>query len=106
MSWLHEFADALGKRAALGLVFSSFVVPARAATVFDNYTGNTSESFGASYVAGGFMPTGNFDFTGEAAFVQSREDTSQSFTLSLYCRRARLAWFEDERSFPSPRRDR
>ena len=69
---------------ALGLVFSSFVVPARAATVFDNYTGNTSESFGASYVAGGFMPTGNFDFTGEAAFVQSREDTSQSFTLSLY----------------------
>ena len=58
---------------ALGLVFSSFVVPARAATVFDNYTGNTPESFGAAYVAAGFMPTGNFDFTGEAAFVQSRD---------------------------------
>ncbi len=70
---------------ALGLVFSSFVVPARAATVFDNYTGNTPESFGAAYVAAGFMPTGNFDFTGEAAFVQSRDaDTPQSFTLSLY----------------------
>jgi hypothetical protein len=70
---------------ALGFVFSSFVVPARAATVFDNYTGNTPESFGAGYVAAGFMPTGNFDFTGEAAFVQSRDaDTPQSFTLSLY----------------------
>jgi hypothetical protein len=69
---------------ALGSVFSSFVVPARAATVFDNYTGNTPESFGAAYVAAGFMPTGNFDFTGEAAFVQSRDATPQPFTLSLY----------------------
>jgi hypothetical protein len=65
-------------------MFSSFVVPARAATVFDNYTGNTPESFGAAYVAAGFMPTGNFDFTGEAAFVQSRDADTQSFTLSLY----------------------
>jgi hypothetical protein len=69
---------------ALGSVFSSFVVPARAATVFDNYTGNTPESFGAAYVAAGFMPTGNFDFIGEAAFVQSRDATPQPFTLSLY----------------------
>ena len=70
---------------APGLAFLSFVVPARAATVFDNYTGNTPESFGAAYVAAGFVPTGNFDFTGEAAFVQSRDaDAPQSFTLSLY----------------------
>ena len=69
---------------ALGFVFSLFFVPARAATVFDNYTGNTPESFGAAYVAAGFVPTGNFDFTGEAAFVQSRDADTQSFTLSLY----------------------
>jgi hypothetical protein len=84
MAYMSSLMRSGATALALGLVFSSLVVPARAAKVFDNYTGNTPESFGASYVAGGFTPTGNFDFTGEAAFVQSREDTSQSFTLSLY----------------------
>ena len=72
---------------AVGCAFSSLVAPAWAATVFDNYTGNTSESFGSTYVAAGFTPGANFDFTGEAAFVVSRDadpDALQNFTLSLY----------------------
>jgi hypothetical protein len=59
--------------------------PAGAATVFDNYTGDTTTSFGTTYVAASFTPAANFDFTGEAAFVVSQDDSDlQDFTLSLY----------------------
>jgi hypothetical protein len=70
---------------ALASALLSIAVPARAATVFDNYTGDTSTSFGTTYVAASFTPTANFDFTGEAAFVVSQDDSaSEDFTLSLY----------------------
>jgi hypothetical protein len=69
---------------ALGWSVLTFAGSTRAATVFDNYTGATPESFGAEFLAAGFEPSGNFDFTGMAAFVQSRVADSQPFTLSLY----------------------
>lgn len=70
---------------ALASGLCSVTAPAGAATVFDNYTGDTSTSFGTTYVAASFTPTANFDFTGEAAFVVGQEgDASQDFTLSLY----------------------
>jgi hypothetical protein len=61
---------------ALASALLSIAVPARAATVFDNYTGDTSTSFGTTYVAASFTPTANFDFTGEAAFVVSQDDSA------------------------------
>jgi hypothetical protein len=70
---------------ALASALCSFAAPAGAATVFDNYTGDTSTSFGTTYVAASFTPTANFDFTGEVAFVVGQEgDVLQDFTLSLY----------------------
>jgi hypothetical protein len=84
----HSLASAMRSGiAGLALIGSllTFGVPTRAATVFDNFTGDTPESFGAAYIAAAFIPAADFDFTGEAAFVQSRDaDTPQSFTLSLY----------------------
>jgi hypothetical protein len=55
---------------ALASALCSGGAPAGAATVFDNYTGDTSASFGTTYVAASFTLTANFDFTGEAAFVR------------------------------------
>jgi hypothetical protein len=71
-----------GLALSLSLLFSA--APMHAATVFDNFTGDTPESFGASFIAAAFAPNADFDFTGAAAFVQSRIDTPQSFTLALY----------------------
>ena len=70
---------------ALSLALPWLAAAAGAATVFDNYTGETSENFGTIDVAAAFTPTANFDFTGEAAFVVGQEgETPQDFTLSLY----------------------
>jgi hypothetical protein len=69
---------------ALSWSLLAFAGSTRAATVFDNYTGDAPQSFGANFIGAGFAPSGNFDFTGAAAFVQSRIADTQSFTLSLY----------------------
>jgi hypothetical protein len=70
---------------AMATAICSVTAPAGAATVFDNYTGDTSTSFGTTFVAASFTPTANFDFAGEAAFVVGQEgDAAQDFTLSLY----------------------
>src|SRR5579871_277177 len=101
--------------AALGRVASAtfavlFILsaPARAATVFDNYTGDTTESFGTNYVGASFTPTANFDFTGEAAFVVSENGSPlQDFTLSLYSSAGggspdALLWTSDKLSVSDP----
>lgn len=70
---------------SLGCALSSGVAPAGAATIFDNYNGVTSESFGTVYVAASFTPGATFDFTGEAAFVVAQNGSDlEDFTLSLY----------------------
>jgi hypothetical protein len=60
--------------------------PARAATVFSNYTGSVcSCGFNFDFYAVGFAPASNFEFTGAAAFVQNQDSTNpETFSMALY----------------------
>jgi hypothetical protein len=59
---------------------------AQAATVFSNYTGVNCNCISAlGFYASGFTTTGDYDFTGAAAFVLNENVSSpQSFSMALY----------------------
>ena len=60
-------------------------VPAQASTIFSNYTGvDPGTGVAAGLFAAGFTPTGNFDFTGAAAFLDTPYVPPATASLVLY----------------------
>ncbi|MBV9676792.1 MAG: PEP-CTERM sorting domain-containing protein [Acidobacteriaceae bacterium] len=59
-------------------------LPAQASTVFSNYTGVNESGVVAGLFAASFTPTGNFDFTGAAAFLDTPYVPPATASLILY----------------------
>jgi hypothetical protein len=68
-----------------GGLYTLLALSAEAATVFSNYNGVNCGCGGADgFFAEGFIPAGDFDFTGAGAFVQTSSFNPQSFSVALY----------------------
>jgi hypothetical protein len=69
----------------VGVCNALTVRPARAVTVFSNYTGSNCKcGFGGAFYAEEFSPSSDFDFISAAAFVENSDIEAQSFSMSLY----------------------
>ena len=63
---------------------SLLAAPAAAETVFDNYTGTTGADLNATFIAAGFTPSADYNFTDASAFVHNQGPDPELFSIALY----------------------
>ena len=52
--------------------------------MFDNYTGTTGANLNATFIAAGFTPSADYNFTDASAFVDNQGPNPELFSIALY----------------------
>ena len=64
--------------------FAPCGTPTAAETVFDNYTGTTGADLNAAFIAAGFTPSADYNFTDASAFIFNQRPRPRTFSIALY----------------------